>query len=189
MKNFGHLGPHQAVQLLVAGLFMVYGDISFSAPQPFRQEPPSKPQILQPGSVVRGGLSARAKYSLLDLRHSKGSTAQVERLVFDIGDGRGLPSTGRVGYFNLGYNAKTKELILDLPQLSYLKVDNDQLNARIKASRFISSVRSIFDPVDLSTTIIFKLKTDITVKVFDTVGGKSPAKLVLDLRPANLKIQ
>lgn len=174
-------------QVLSAGTLFVALSAQSAVPKNMsaKQAPkPSAAKMLLAGGVVRGGLAASGSYSLLDLRKSQDLTRGQERFVFDIGDGRGRLSNSKVGYYNISYNSRTQEIVMDFPQLSYLRFSDEELLKKLSGSLYVSRISTTMDPMDRSTTLVIKLKKPIFAEVFDVSQQKgAPAKLVLDLKP------
>lgn len=178
-------------QVLAAATFFVALGAQAAIPKNMTAKQAPKPQPIQKllaGGVVRGGMAAVGSYSVLDLRKSQDLTKGQERFVFDIGDGRGRLSNKKVGYYNISYNSRTQEIVMDFPQLSYLRFSDEELLKKLSGSIYVSRISTTMDPMDRSTTMVIKLKRPIAAEVFDvSAKGNVPAKLVLDMKPLPTK--
>lgn len=140
----------------------------------------SIPKVLfKKGSVI-GGVSGLG-YTLLDLKYSESKNKKIERVVFEIGDIKGLPNKGLPGFYHVELKDKPNQLVIDFSQMPNSRLSELELKNKLKKSKFVSNTQMILDPVSMGLNLAINLKKNVKVKVYQVAGNKHTSKVVIDL--------
>lgn len=156
----------------------------FTSLQAFAAIPP-KPQapvgkILQNEGAASGGVAGTG-FSLTDLRRTADARKSVERIVIDFGDIDGNIHKGLPAYFHAELKKNPSRLVLDFTQTPNSRIDEGRLESRFRGSLFVKKTSMILDPEDKALNLTLDLKPGTVARVSQVKGGKSTAKVVIDL--------
>lgn len=104
-----------------------------------------------------------------------------ERLVLDIGDHEGQRFLGTPGYYFAEYQAELGELRIDFSQMPVSRVQEEQLQQKLKSSRLIKSSQLVLDPIDSTLQLTLRLQPGSKVKFYEVKGKKQTAKIAIDI--------
>lgn len=136
------------------------------------------PKILAGTGSTYGGLAGNG-FTLIDLRRT--ADKKIERLVIDIGDKNGNVMRGWPGYYHAELKNNPQRLVLDFSQMPETRLDQTMLNSRLKGSIAIHKAVMSLEPVDNVLNLTMDLKKNTKVRVYQVMGKKSTAKVVVDL--------
>jgi len=140
-----------------------------------------KNQYIKDGVIIGGRISDG--FTLLDVRRGFSKKSGMERVVLDIGDLAGKPIKNEINYYHVNVDQKQRRVVIDLNQVARSGVDQKQLLKIFKASPVVRSADITFDPEDLTTNLVLKLKRPTKVEVFNLVSTEHPSRIVLDMKP------
>lgn len=139
-----------------------------------------KHRYIENGTIIGG--EAGTQSSILNIRRLFANKDGIERIILDLGDSRGRPLKGQVGYFHVSLNRGTKKLTLVLDQAHSSAIDQKKLQEIFRISPFVKSARILFDPLDRNITVEMMLKKSVAVEAFQLPSKKKASRLVLDLK-------
>ena len=140
-----------------------------------------KNAYLQDGVFVGGKAGAGA--TLLGVRRMFSPKAKIERVIMDLGNKEAKSSKGAPGYFQVAMDKSNQRIVVDLAQLRYAKVNEQQVRALFRQSPFVKNVSLTFDPEDKTGTMVLELKRPARLEVFELTDPKKTGRVVMDLKP------
>ncbi len=176
-----------ATILIIAAVFVLHTP-SVQAASPFKKSLSKKTGKYISEGVIVGGRVGKG-YTLLNIRRSFSKKAKIERVVLDIGDLRGRPVLGEVNYFHVSVDKGLSRVVVDLSQVSRSGVSQAQLLELFKKSPLVRSAEITYDPEDVSTNLVLKMKKPTFVEVFQLSEPNAPGRIVIDMKPAKRKIR
>ena len=132
--------------------------------------------------VVLGGKISDG-FTLLNVRSGLSKKSKMERVVLDIGDLLGKPAKNEVAYHHINVDARRGQLVIELNQVARSGVDQARLKSIFAKSPYVASADISFDPEDLTTSLVLKLKRKTKVEVFNLVSPAQPSRIVIDMLP------
>lgn len=156
------------------------------AASPFKKSLTKKTGKYISEGVIIGGRVGRG-YTLLNVRRSFSKKKKVERVVLDIGDLKGKPILGEVNYFHVSVDRDLSRVVVDLSQVSRSGVDQAKLLKMFRKSPMVKTAEITYDPEDVSTNLILKMKRPTNVEVFQLSEPNAPGRIVIDMKPAKTK--
>jgi len=165
-------------------ILMVAGFLGFQAfaASPYKQSLTTKSNSYVKDGVFTGGKAGQGS-SLLGVRRTFSDKARVERVIVDLGDHEAKPAGRNPGYFQVAMDSKNNRVVMDLSQLRFSKVTEQQLKSIFAKSPYVSSVSLTLDPEDRAATMVLKLKRPMRLEVFQLLDNKKPGRVVMDLTP------
>jgi hypothetical protein len=146
---------------------------------PIRQANGEKQNRYIEAGVFVGGHD-HGPLSLIDVRHSL--QANMERLVFDVGQNVNDDSVERPGFFHIAIQDRPNRIVVDLENITKVKINAQQIASLFKKSPFFSKVSIYEDPFHQSLTLEFPLKVRAEMEVFELVTPGKPGRIVMDIR-------
>ncbi len=128
---------------------------------------------------VQVGGVAGTGFSLLGIQ--KNSISKGERIILDIGTLKGEALKGWPTYYHVELKQNPRQVVVDLTQTPNTQVDDTILKNILKNSKVFGTGQVISDPTEPTMTLLFNLKKDAKVKVYQVHGKKSTAKIVIDV--------
>ena len=165
------------MKILVLAISLLVGCLSNAAVKNSQPEPN---KILYKEGTKTGGVAGTG-FTLLDIKSNFNRTAQIERLLFDVGDIDGHFIKGLPGYFQVELRNNSKTVIIDFAQMPASKVALDKVQEKFKDSLYVKKAKLLADPSDDTLTLVLDLKKPAKLKVFQVPGEKTTSKVVLDL--------
>lgn len=107
----------------------------------------------------------------------------MERVVLDIGDLLGKPALNALAYHHVNVDAQKKQLTVEMNQVARSALDQETVKTLFKDSPYVRSADLIFDPEDLTTSLILDFNTKTKVEVFHLVSPEDPSRIVIDILP------
>lgn len=133
--------------------------------------------LAQQGSLI-GGV-AGSGFTIKDVKLVK--MGGKERLIFDVTDMQGRPVKGLPGYYNVELKKNPRRLVVDFAQTAGSFLDEKTVRQRMKSSTRVKSSRLLVDPYDQSVSLVFDLKEESKIQVFQVPGRKETGRVVVDL--------
>ncbi|MEK6555786.1 MAG: hypothetical protein AABZ31_11125 [Bdellovibrionota bacterium] len=127
-----------------------------------------------------GGKSGNG-YSLTDVRRVYSNVDKVERVILELGDEQGLPTTD-LAYFQVNLYKDLKRIDIDMAQMRGAALDQKKVEALFKASPNVKSVKLNYDPEDHSIIVQLLLKQEAEIEVIKMPGTQKHGKIALDIR-------
>jgi hypothetical protein len=127
-----------------------------------------------------GGKSGSG-YSLTDVRRVYSNQDKVERVILEIGDEQGLP-TSNLAYFQVNLYKNLKRIDVDMAQMRGAALDQNKVVALFKSSPNVKDVKLNYDPEDNSIIMQIYLKADAEIEVIKMPGQQKHGKIALDIR-------
>lgn len=120
-------------------------------------------------------------FSLVDVRRHYSVKDQIERVVLELGDERGMP-TPKIGYFQVSVHKELKRVDIDLSQMRGAKVDQKKLQSLFEKSPLVKSAKINYDPEDQGVIIQLQLATIANVEVFRVPAKDKSGRIVVDIK-------
>lgn len=149
---------------------------------PYKRSLTVKKNAYLTDGVFTGGAAGQGA-SLLSVRHAYSAKARLERVIVDMGDKQAQPAGKDMGYFQASMDAKNNRVVLDISQLRFSKVSEQQVQNLFRKSPYVASVNFTLDPEDKAATMVLNLKRPMKLEVFQLLKPKAPARIVMDLTP------
>lgn len=169
--------------LLIVSLLLA-GSSSLAA-SPFKKSLFSQAKTKKQGRYITDGVVLGGKisdgFTLLKVRSGVSKKSKMERVVLDIGDLVGKPAKNEMAYHHVNVDGRRKQIVVELGQVARSGVDQDQLRRVFRKSPYVKSADIIFDPEDLTTTLVLGLKRKTKVEVFNLVSPDQPSRIVIDM--------
>ena len=106
----------------------------------------------------------------------------LERVLIDLGDHEGRPLKDRVSFFQVSLDKSRAQVTIDLAQVQRSAILAKDLIKSFKASPLVKSVTLNFDPEDLSTNLVLKLKRAVRMEVFEMPSKLKASRIAIDLQ-------
>lgn len=132
--------------------------------------------------IVIGGQNGIG-YSLMDIRRFYSSKDRVERLIFEMGDEKGLPAK-TLGFFQVNLDSKLRRIDVDLSQMRGAALDQNKVADLFKSSPFVKNVKLNYDPEDRAILMQVFLKQNVEMEVFEIPAKNKFSRIALDMRKA-----
>jgi hypothetical protein len=142
-------------------------------------------QYINDGVILGGKISDG--FTLLNVRRGRSKKSRMERIVLDIGDLVGKPAKNEIAYHHISLDKQTSRLVIELNQVARSGVDQAALSEVFKRSPYVRQAEISFDPEDLTTSLILKLKRKTKVEVFNLISPNQPSRIVIDMLPRKSK--
>ncbi|MEO0335261.1 MAG: hypothetical protein AAF202_02640 [Pseudomonadota bacterium] len=146
----------------------------------FTQAPLKKQNQYISDGVVLGGKISEG-FTLLKVRRGLSNKSKMERVVLDIGDLVGKPVKNQMAYHHINIDGKRNRLVVELNQVARSGVDQAELKKMFRESPYVGSADIIFDPEDLTTSLILNFKRKTKVEVFNQISPDQPSRIVIDM--------
>jgi hypothetical protein len=171
----------RSLVVLICAFGLEFG-LSVGAATPYKRSLTVKHGNYLSDGVFTGGHAGTGS-SLLSVRRAYSPKAQLERVIVDMGDKDAQPAGKDMGYFQASMDSHNRRIVLDISQLRYSKVSEQQVQNIFRKSPYVASVAFTLDPEDKAATMVLNLKRPMKLEVFQLLKNKKPARIVMDLTP------
>jgi hypothetical protein len=165
---------------------LIYVPVSGWAASPYKRTLSVKKNTYMSDGVFTGGVAGKGT-SILGLRRVYSSKIKIERIIVDLGDGEMKPTHKNLGYFQVGMDSKNNRIVLDVAQLAYSKISENQAKDLFRKSPYVAKVSLTLDPEDKAGTMVLQLKQPAKLEVFQLKNSKRPGRIVMDISPLQSK--
>lgn len=135
-------------------------------------------KVLDVKGAQVGGVAGTG-FTLLGIQ--KNPISKGERIVLDIGTLKGEALKGWPTYYHVELKQNPRQVVVDLTQTPNTQVDDSILKNILKNSKVFGAAQILADPTEPTMTLLFNLKKEAKVKVYQVHGKKSTAKIVIDV--------
>ncbi len=169
------------ISLGVFGLMWLWCFVVDASIPPKRALDHKKNMYIQEGVLV-GGRTGDG-FSLVDIRRlsSKKDKAGLERLVIQLGDRKGNPLKGPMGYYHVAVEKDPHRIVIDLTQVGVSRLTEAQILARLRELKSFKDAFVVQDSEAGSLKIVLSLKRPVAIEVFEPKSKEKPPRLVIDL--------
>lgn len=170
----------RVISIILLALCFFAFDSTFAAVHPVKALDKKTGAYIERGTVI-GGESGTG-FSLRGLRNHFAQQTGIERLILELGDAQGEPLFGKVSYYTVNLEVAPPRIVIDLAQVTRSGVDDEKLKKIFAKSPYVKKAKVMYDPEDLTTTLVLELKKPLAVEVFNMVSESKTGRIALDLR-------